>query len=325
MDYSLMETISISVWHRPAGRSPVRSCRFIAAVALVAAAALSACAGGDKTGGQPTAGMPTVVASTDVWGSVVRSVAGDHAKVTSIINNASADPHSFEASPADAASIADATLVVFNGGGYDRWVDDVLAAHKGVPSVDAYSLLNPAPGEPKPANEHVFYDLDTAKAVATEVGDRLAAADPANAADYRANAQNFNRGADAVQQIERAIRTTHPGAAVAATEPVAHYLLVAAGLADKTPPGFAAAVEQDTDPAPVDMAAMLDLIKNHDVAAVVFNEQTVTPVTKQVQAAAQGAGIPVVGVSETLPAGTDYLAWQRDTADRLAAALQQNR
>ena len=301
------------------------SCRMTAAVVLVGAATLSGCGGAGKTGGQATAGTPTVVASTDVWGSVVRSVAGDHATVTSIVNSASADPHSFEASPADAASIADATLVVFNGGGYDHWVDDVLAAHPGVTSVDAYSLLTPASGEPKPANEHVFYDLDTAKAVATEVGDRLAAADPEHAADYRANAQTFNRGADAVQQVERAIRTTHPGAAVVATEPVAHYLLVAAGLTDKTPPGFAGAVEQDTDPAPVDVAAMLDLIKNHDAAAVVFNEQTVTPVTKQVQAAAQSAGVPVVGVAETLPAGTDYLAWQRDTADRLAAALQQNR
>ncbi len=303
----------------------MRNCRFIAAVVLVAAATLSACGNADKNGGAANAGMPTVVASTDVWGSVVQAVAGDHAKVTSIVNSAAADPHSFEASPADAASIADASLVVYNGGGYDHWVDDVLAAHPGVASVDAYSLLNPGPGEPQPANEHVFYDLDTAKAVATEVGDRLAGTDPAHAADYRANAQTFNRGADAVQQIERAMRSTHPGAAVVATEPVAHYLLVTAGLTDKTPPGFASAIEQDTDPAPVDVAAMLDVIKNREVAAVVFNEQTVTPVTKQVQAAAQAAGISVVGVSETLPAGADYLTWQRDTADRLAAALQQNR
>ncbi len=101
---------------------------------------------------------------------------------------------------------------------------------------------------------------------------------------------------------------------------------MAAGLTDKTPPaGFANAVEQDTDPAPVDVAAMLDLIKSRQVAAVVFNEQTVTEVTKQVQAAAQSAGIPVVSVTETLPAGKDYLSWQRDTADRLTAALQQNR
>ena len=305
----------------------VRGAAVLAISALVLSIGLTACGGDKKTesvGG--TSGMPTVVASTDVWGSVAQAVAGDHTKVTSIITNASADPHSFEASPSDAAAISDATLVVYNGGGYDHWADDVLANHPGVASVNAYSLLNAAAiGEPTPANEHVFYDLGTAKAVATTIADRLAKDDPAHAADYRSNAAAFNRKADVIEQAEKAIRTTHPGAAVVATEPVAHYLLVAAGLTDKTPPGFTSAVEQDADPAPVDVAAMLDLIKDRQVAAVVFNEQTVTAVTKQVQAAAQSAGVPTVEVTETLPDGSDYLTWQREAADRLASALQQNR
>jgi zinc/manganese transport system substrate-binding protein len=109
---------------------------------------------------------------------------------------------------------------------------------------------------------------------------------------------------------------------VVTTEPVAHYLLVTAGLTDKTPEAFSDAIEQDTDPAPVDLAAVLDLISGHQVAALIFNDQTVTNATKQVREAAQSAGVPVVSVTETLPAGTDYLSWQRDTADRLAAALQ---
>ena len=304
----------------------VRGAAVLAISALVLATGLTGCGGEKKTeaGGAP--GMPTVVASTDVWGSIVQAVAGDHAKVTSIITNPSADPHSFEASPSDAAAISDATLVVYNGGGYDHWVDDVLAGHPAVASVNAYSLLNAAAiGEPNPANEHVFYDLGTARSVATTIADRLAQDDPTHAVDYRSNAATFNRSADAIEQTEKAIRTTHPGAAVVATEPVAHYLLVAAGLVDKTPSGFTAAVEQDADPAPVDVAAMLDLIRDRQVAAVVFNDQTVTAVTKQVQAAAASAGVPTVDVTETLPDGSDYLTWQRDAADRLANALQQNR
>ena len=304
----------------------VRGAAVLAISAVWLSIGLTACGDTKTEGTGGASGMATVVASTDVWGSVAQAVAGDHAKVASIITNAAADPHSFEASPSDAAAISDATLVVYNGGGYDHWVDDVLANHPGVPSVNAYSLLNAtAIGEPNPANEHVFYDLGTAKAVATTIADRLAQDDPAHAADYRSNAATFNRKTDAIEQTEKAIRTTHPGAAVVATEPVAHYLLVAAGLADKTPAGFTAAVEQDADPAPVDVAAMLDLIKDRQVAAVVFNEQTVTAVTEQVQAAARSAGIPTVEVTETLPGGSDYLTWQRDAADRLASALQQNR
>ena len=53
-------------------------------------------------------GPPTVVASTDVWGSVAQSVAGADARVSSIVTSGSADPQSYEASPSDAAAIADA-------------------------------------------------------------------------------------------------------------------------------------------------------------------------------------------------------------------------
>lgn len=295
--------------------------------AVVLTVGISACGAEQAVGTQL---IPSVVASTDVWGSVAHSIAGDHAKVTSIISGTAADPHSFEASPANATAIIDATLVVYNGGGYDQWVDDILTSHPGVAAVDAYALLDAAAlGEPAqastpPANEHVFYDLDTAKAVAAAVADSLAGDDPGHRADYQSNAQTFSREADAVRLIETSIRTTHPGAAVVATEPVAHYLLIAAGLIDKTPQGFTSAVEQDTDPAPVDVAAMLDLIAGRQVDAVLINPQTATAVTKKIQAAADSAGVPIVTITETLPAGTDYLAWQRDTASRLAAALQQN-
>jgi len=295
--------------------------------AVVLMAGISAC-GAEKAVGTPE--MPSVVASTDVWGSVAQAIVGDHAKVTSIVNSASADPHSFEASPADAAAVTDAWLVLYNGGGYDQWVDDVLRTHPGVASIDAYSLLDAAAlGEPAQsstprANEHVFYDLDTAKAVAADLASKLAQADPGHAAEYASNAEAFNRKADTVQQIEKSIRTTHPGAAVVATEPVAHYMLVAAGLTDKTPRGFTSAIEQDTDPAPVDLAAMLDLINARQIAAVLVNQQTETTVTKQIQSAAEKAGIPIVNITETLPVGSDYLTWQQDTASRLAAALKQN-
>ena len=302
-------------------RTGVRWC--IGVAALLLAPQLSGCH--SNTAGHQN-GIPTVVASTDAWGSVAQTIAGDQAKVTSIVSGPSADPHSYRAGPSDVAEIADASLVVYNGGGYDAWVADVLKAHPDVPSVDAFSMLDTtAPGESKPANEHVFYDLGVAKAVATKIADQLASVDPAHANDFRSRAAEFNRHADAVEQTEYAIRSSHPGAAVVATEPVAHYLLAAAGLTDKTPPDFIDAVEQDTDPAPVDIAAMTDLINGHQVAALIFNDQTVSPTTRQLRETAQNAGVPIVSVTETLPSGSDYLKWQADTAARLSAALQQDR
>lgn len=290
--------------------------------AVLAAGTLAGCAKDSRD--TERTGPPSVVASTDVWGSVAQAVAGDDARVTSIITSGSADPHSFEASPANAAAIADASIVVFNGGGYDSWVQAVLDNHPGIPAVDAYSLQDPA-GEPNPPNEHVFYDVDTAKAVAGELATKLSESDPANAGDYRSRADEFNRNADTIRAAEKDLAKQFPGAAVVATEPVAHYLLRSAGLVDKTPTGFTSAIEQDTDPAPVDVAEVLDLITGRQVEVVIFNDQTVTEATKRVRSAAQNAKVPVVGVTETLPAGADYLTWQSDTVSRLAAALRESR
>lgn len=305
-------------------KGPIRL-RAVVAMTAVAASAVSGCSNGQSTRA-PAAGTPTVVASTDVWGSIAQAVAGDDAQVSSIITSGSADPHSFEPSPVNAAQLVDASIVVYNGGGYDPWVDSVLKTHPDVTAVDAYSLLNAeALREPQPANEHVFYDLGTATAVAGELARRLAAADPDRSSQYSSRAEDFTRRAETIRAAEERLRAERPGAAVIATEPVAHYLLRAAGLTDKTPPGFTAAIEQDTDPAPADVAAVLDLISSRSVAAVIFNDQTVTAATRQVRAAAEKAGVPVVSVTETLPTGADYLTWQSDTVQRLADALQGSR
>ncbi|WP_099040531.1 metal ABC transporter solute-binding protein, Zn/Mn family [Mycobacterium neglectum] len=289
---------------------------FAAATAVVVAIGTAGCT--QQESSQPDHGAASVVASTDVWGSVASAVAGDHAAVTSIMSGAGADPHSFEASPADTAAITDASLVVFNGGDYDHWVSHVLEDHPDVPTVDAYALR---PNAQEPANEHVFYDPATAKAVATQVADRLSAIDTAHADTYRANAAAFGAKADEILTLERSIGQQHPGTSVVATEPVAHYLLMNAGIADKTPEGFSNAIEEDTDPSPADLAAMLDLIDTRQVSALLYNPQTETAVTKQLSDAADRAAIPVVTVTETLPDGTDYLTWQRQTAQQLASQL----
>ena len=267
----------------------------------------------------------TVVASTDVWGSVARAVTGRHVAVKSVLSGADTDPHSYQASPSDAAAITDATLVVYNGGGYDPWVDQVLARHPAVKSIDAYSFISNATTAGQPPNEHVFYDLSVAKSVASLIADRMATIDPGNAADYRANAAEFCRGADAITISEHAIASAYPDAGVIATEPVGYYLLAASGLVNRTPTAFTAANENQTDPSPADMASVLDLIDRRQVSALLVNPQTSTSAINGLENEARRAGVPVTEVTETLPDGTDYLTWQRNTVNQLLAALRSGR
>src|SRR6218665_4151030 len=96
-----------------------------AATAVALAAAVTGCAASDD----PTAdGVIRVVASTNVYGDLARTVLGDAGEGTSIIDDASQDPHEYEADGRDALAISRADIVILNGGGYDEFMHTLLDA-----------------------------------------------------------------------------------------------------------------------------------------------------------------------------------------------------
>jgi zinc/manganese transport system substrate-binding protein len=109
---------------------------------------------------------------------------------------------------------------------------------------------------------------------------------------------------------------------VAYTEPVPGYLLEAAGLRNLTPPAFSRAIEDGSEPSPQAVAQTTALFTRHRVRVLLYNNQTVSPITNRIRAAAEGAGIPVIGVSETMPAGESFQAWQLGQARALERALR---
>jgi zinc/manganese transport system substrate-binding protein len=71
---------------------------------------------------------------------------------------------------------------------------------------------------------------------------------------------------------------------------------------------------------------MRRLLTNHDINVLLYNVQTVTPVTTQMRSLAKQHAIPVVGVFETMPSGaTTYQHWQQSQLDDLLHSLQQSR
>ncbi|WP_107984686.1 metal ABC transporter solute-binding protein, Zn/Mn family [Rhodococcus sp. OK519] len=297
--------------------------------AALAAVALTACGSNPGSDGQIR-----VVTSTNVWGSVAQAVAGDRLEVTSIVNEPSADPHSYEASPSDAAKITDASLVVLNGGGYDQFVEDVLESTGPKPTVDAFDLYEERTGTHATEsaeehaghshgsiNEHVWYDIPTVDATANAIAAELGKLDPEGADTYLRNAETFRSRLRQVSETTASIAAAHHDAPIAQTEPIAHYLLQAATLKDLTPPAFTGAIENGTDPSPASIAQTRELLADKKVLVLVYNSQTVDKVTENIRETAENAGVPVVEVTETLPEGMDFVQWQTETARALAAAL----
>ena len=58
---------------------------------------------------------------------------------------------------------------------------------------------------------------------------------------------------------------------------------------------------------------------------LLYNVQTVTPVTSQIRALAEQHSIPVVGVSETMPAdAASYQQWQKSQMVNLLHAFEKS-
>lgn len=295
----------------------------ICAVGLVPALAGCAQSVADPSG-SASSGL-SVVASTNVWGAVATVVGGSKATVSSVIANPAADPHSYEASARTQLAVSRAQVVVVNGGGYDDFMNRLLAAARSratvINAVDVSGRAAAAKAAGTDLNEHVWYDLPSVEKVADRIAAVLGAADPRNAATFRANAAAFRGRLEALIAREDAARSRTQGAGVAITEPLPLYMLQALGAVNRTPPAFSHAVEAGDDVAPAVLAQTTALFTGGAVRALVYNEQTATAQTTAVRQAAAAAHVPVVGVTETLPAGKSYLQWMTDNLDALSAAL----
>jgi zinc/manganese transport system substrate-binding protein len=303
-------------------------------IALVGIATLgvSACSAASPSPGRATGASPagtstrvSVVASTNVYGDIATTVGGSAVTVTSIIDNPEKDPHEYQADAQTRLALSKAQLVIENGGGYDDFVDAMLESASSRPTVINVADLAGRNRQPAGAefNEHVWYDFTTVKKLTTQLATDLSAAAPAQAATIRANAEAFNSRLTRLQQQEAAIKAEHAGDPVAITEPVPLYLLQAAGLVNETPGKFSEAIEEDTDAPPAILKQTEDLFDKHQVRLLAYNEQTTGPQTEAVLAAAERNNIPVVPVTETLPAGQTYLSWMQANLDAVSAALNQ--
>jgi zinc/manganese transport system substrate-binding protein len=298
--------------------------RLVRQVCLIAAAATCALATtgcADASSAEASSASVTVVASTDVWGDVAATVGGRRVNVTSLVTSPDQDPHTYTASARDELAVSKADVVVENGGGYDDFMRQLVAAAKADPTViDAVDVSRLAAHGDEP-NEHVWYDLEAAERVARSMAAAFGKVDPAHAASYAANARSFDSTVDRLIRREAVLKRHVGGVAVAVTEPVPVYMLDAIGVADETPAAFSRAVEEGGDVSVATLDATLGLLTGHRVAALIVNEQTADPFTERVRAAATSAGVPVVGVTETLPTDVHYADWMAHNLDHLDTAL----
>jgi zinc/manganese transport system substrate-binding protein len=278
------------------------SCVAFVAVAVLA---LTGCAA------QPGSsdGKIVAVGAENQYTSVIAQIGGRYVDASSVMSNPNTDPHTFEASAQVAATISGAALVVQNGLGYDSFMDKIESSspseHRTV--ISAQNVLG-LPDSTR--NPHLWYKPSTMPAVAKRISDALARIAPTHRAYFAARLVVFDASLAKWTSALAQFRATHPSVAVATSEPVADYLLEAAGARNLTPWALQAAIMNDTDPAPQDVAIQDALFTNHRVKVFIYNQQVTDSITAKYLALAKAHHVPVVGVYETMPTdGFRYQSW----------------
>ena len=131
-----------------------------------------------------------VVTSFSIIGDFVRNVGGERVSVTTLVGP-DGDAHVYTPAPADAKKIADARLVIINGLGLEGWLPRLVqSAGSKATIVTASSGIAPRKLG-SDADPHAWQSVVNAKIYVTNIRDALGAADPANAAVYRTNAEVY--------------------------------------------------------------------------------------------------------------------------------------
>jgi zinc/manganese transport system substrate-binding protein len=268
---------------------------------------ISACGGAGEA--VTSGGKILAVGAENQYANVIEQIGGRYVKVSAVESNPNTDPHTFEASPSVAETVAAAGLVVQNGVGYDAFMEKIESASASSQRkvIDVQKLLGLSDTT---RNPHLWYKPQTMPAVARAVAADLSALQPAHAAYFKADAAAFERSLAPWYRALRQFASEYPGAAVATTEPVGDYMLEAAGTVNLTPFSLQADIMNGVDPAPQDVSTQNLLLAGHRVKAFVYNQQVTDSLTQSFLEAAKRAGVPVVGVYETMPTpGYDYQSW----------------
>ena len=260
----------------------------------------------------------TVVAAENFYGDIARQVGGERVAVVNIMSNPDQDPHLFETTPGIVRQLASADIVILNGANYDPWMDKLLAAapRPGRTVINAAQLVGAKAGE----NPHLWYKPATMLLVAAALADTLAKVDSAHSSDYAARLKVALTSLDRITQRVAQLRAKYSGTVVTATEPVFGHMAEALALTMRNQ-RFQVAMMNDTEPSARHVAALESDLKERRVKALIYNRQVSEKLTERMREIANKAKVPVIGVTETMPAGISFQDWVLGELDVLDKAL----
>jgi zinc/manganese transport system substrate-binding protein len=264
---------------------------------------------------QPDPTTIGIVAAEHFYGDVAQQLAGTNA---SIINKQPRRGGSASVSPSVARLLSGSPIVVYNGAECDPWMAKLPAASRSPnrKAIIVANLVHKKAGD----NPHLWYDPPTMPAYAKALTAMLADHDPAHKADYQQRLGTFLASLQPMATKITELGAKNSGTPVMATEPVFGFMAIASGFNMRNE-RFQLAVMNNVEPRVSDVAAFENDLRKHAIRLLRYNSQATDAAAQRLVKIAQQARIPVVGVTETEPAGKTYQDWMMGQLDAAAQAL----
>lgn len=253
-----------------------------------------------------------------------KKIGGEHAVVTNLVPPG-VEPHDFEFTARDMSKMSEADLFVYNGGGFEPWIERVSRMlnpekTKIVEASKPISLLRDDQhgGQTDP---HVWLDPMLAKKQASAILDALIQLDPQHQKDYEKNYEALAAGLD---QLDREYRDMMEKAAkkeFAVSHASFSYLAKRYGLTQIAVSGLSPSDE----PSPKELQQVVEQVKSHDIDVIFFETLVSNRIANVVKKEA-GAEVlvlnPLEGLTEQeMKQGKDYFSVMRENKENLAKAL----
>jgi zinc/manganese transport system substrate-binding protein len=266
-----------------------------------------------------------VVAAENFWGSLVAQLGGSHVNVTSIITDPNTDPHEYQSNDSDAKAIAHAGYVIVNNVGYDTWATQIIDADHVAGQVVLNigdSLGVRVTGGIVTGNPHLWYNPTYVNQTVLWMYDNLTAIAPSLESYFTGQYDNLTASLDSLYSEIGQIGHHFAGSIVASTESIFVYLANATGLDLVSPTAFMEAVAEGNDPSDQSVVTFECQLKSGHVAVLIFNAQTVTPITTSMKEIAQANNVSVMSVTETIvPPTATFQGWMGGELNALYVAL----
>ncbi len=261
----------------------------------------------------------SIVAAENFYGNIAGQIGGNRVSVVSILSDPNVDPHEYESNIHDGIAISNADVVIENGDSYDTWMDKLLAAS---PNPKRAVLVGYALAPNKlEDNPHVWYGIGNIRAIASAIAQTLEQKDPSGSALYQQNLTRFDASLTPIEQKMQQIKSQYQNTPVGLTETIYLYQTGPMALNVLTPLSFERAIAEGNDPSVQDVALVNAQAQQKSIRVLIYNAQTVTPITTHLQSLAQTNSIPIVPVTETMPTNQTYQSWMLSELNTLNSAL----